>query len=213
MFNKRAHLHLPATSNCIDSGAEASSSAEPHEATDPGGGKPKFLRLFYAVMTTALAMYFALPVHAQQTPVQELMPWSTPASAALDGAMSHLPELESGPSQAATSDNARAEDRARRSQEARPGDRKAKKSRRLSKVLEGSLNIHRAKLKDWMLLPGIGEKKAQRIVDSRKDAPFSGIEDLKRVKGIGKKWLEANRKYLRNDGATNLRFQGTKGPK
>ncbi len=51
---------------------------------------------------------------------------------------------------------------------------------------------------DLALLPGIGETKARRIVESReKDGPFSDIDDLTRVHGIGPKtaarlqnWLE-----------------------
>jgi competence protein ComEA len=53
---------------------------------------------------------------------------------------------------------------------------------------------------DWpelMLLPGIGETLAQRIVEARQNEPFREHEDLLRVKGIGPKTLERIRPYLR----------------
>jgi competence protein ComEA len=39
-------------------------------------------------------------------------------------------------------------------------------------------------------LPGIGAKMAQRIIDERAKRPFTTVEDLRRVSGIGPKTLE-----------------------
>ena len=46
-------------------------------------------------------------------------------------------------------------------------------------------------------LNGIGEKKAQAIVEHReKNGPFKTIDDLKNVSGIGEATLEKNRELL-----------------
>jgi competence ComEA-like helix-hairpin-helix protein len=39
-------------------------------------------------------------------------------------------------------------------------------------------------------LPGIGEKRARQIVELRKKKPFTRIEELRKVKGVGRKTLE-----------------------
>ena len=54
------------------------------------------------------------------------------------------------------------------------------------KKLTGPLNINRATLAQFDLLPGIGPVIAARIVTYRKvNGPFSVIEDLQKVSGIG----------------------------
>ena len=51
---------------------------------------------------------------------------------------------------------------------------------------EGLLNINTATAAELDALPGIGEKKAQAIVDYRaENGPFGSIDDIKEVKGIG----------------------------
>ncbi len=46
-------------------------------------------------------------------------------------------------------------------------------------------------------LDGIGESKAQAIVDYRKKhGPFDSLQDLAAVKGVGEKTLEKNAKYI-----------------
>lgn len=50
----------------------------------------------------------------------------------------------------------------------------------------GLININSAPIDKLMTLPGIGEKKAQAIIDYRENiAPFGTIEDIKEVSGIG----------------------------
>jgi competence protein ComEA len=53
-------------------------------------------------------------------------------------------------------------------------------------------------------LRGIGEAFAQRIVNDREEhGPFSSIDDLQRVHGIGPKTVEKNRRWLRVDGVVH----------
>ena len=52
--------------------------------------------------------------------------------------------------------------------------------------MTGKININTAGLEELQTLPGIGEKRAQAIVDDREaNGPFRIPEDLTRVSGIG----------------------------
>ncbi|GEB71686.1 MULTISPECIES: ComEA family DNA-binding protein [Pseudoalteromonas] len=54
-----------------------------------------------------------------------------------------------------------------------------------------TVSINNADTKVLAQLPGIGEKKAQAIVDYRQEnGDFENLSDLSNVKGIGKKLLE-----------------------
>ena len=54
-------------------------------------------------------------------------------------------------------------------------------------LLEGEvIDINSAPVEDLQRLPGIGEKRAQAIVDYRESSgPFQSVEELTEVKGIG----------------------------
>lgn len=59
------------------------------------------------------------------------------------------------------------------------------------------LDINKATLDDLMLLPGIGEKTAQRIVEKRAELKgFRTVDDLTAVKWVGKVKLEKLRAYV-----------------
>ena len=52
---------------------------------------------------------------------------------------------------------------------------------------EGRINVNTATEEELESLPGIGPTIARRIFEGR---PYGSVDDLRRVKGIGKKRLE-----------------------
>lgn len=59
------------------------------------------------------------------------------------------------------------------------------------------IEINRATWVEWAQLDGIGETLARRIVADREQrGPFTGVNDLLRVRGIGRVKLEAMRAHL-----------------
>ncbi|MDP5253829.1 ComEA family DNA-binding protein [Vibrio sp. HB161653] len=71
----------------------------------------------------------------------------------------------------------------------------------VDKTLQGievTVNINQASTHELAtLLTGVGEKKAQRIVDYRElNGPFTSVDSLTQVKGIGPALLAKNRQRI-----------------
>ena len=58
----------------------------------------------------------------------------------------------------------------------------------------GKINLNKATVEELSQLKGIGMKYAEKIVQYRdKNGPFTNVEDLLNVQGIGPKTLEKNK--------------------
>ena len=74
-----------------------------------------------------------------------------------------------------------------------------------SEQAAGVVNINTATAEELDRLPGVGPSRAQAILELRgKVKRFSTIDDLMRVKGIGRTSLRKLRPMLALDGATTL---------
>jgi len=59
------------------------------------------------------------------------------------------------------------------------------------------IDINRSSMQDLVLVPGIGEKTAEKILDQRNmNGKFSKLDELMQVKGIKEKRVEKLRRYL-----------------
>jgi competence ComEA-like helix-hairpin-helix protein len=59
------------------------------------------------------------------------------------------------------------------------------------------VDINKADWPELATLPGVGRKMAERIVQSREESgPYSDLDDLRRVRGIGARTMETLRPYL-----------------
>jgi competence protein ComEA len=69
----------------------------------------------------------------------------------------------------------------------------------------GVININTATVSELSYLPGIGTSKAEAIVKYREKKEFKKVEDLMRVKGIGRNTLKKLRSYLTVNGPTTVK--------
>ena len=64
-------------------------------------------------------------------------------------------------------------------------------------VIQEKININEASKEVLMTIPGIGESKANSIIDYRNNnGNFNTIEDIKNVSGIGDKFFEQIKEYI-----------------
>ncbi len=69
----------------------------------------------------------------------------------------------------------------------------------------GVVNINTADASQLSLLPRIGEKAAQRIIEYRTEhGPFKKSSDLMQVKGVGAKTFDGPSAYVAVEGKTTL---------
>jgi comEA protein len=67
----------------------------------------------------------------------------------------------------------------------------------ISTLQEKSININTANLEEFVKLPGIGEKTAEKIIELRKErGKFDKLEEIMDVKGIGEVKFNKIKKFL-----------------
>ena len=69
---------------------------------------------------------------------------------------------------------------------------------------EGVINIQTASAEELQRLPGIGPSKAEAIIAQRTRTPFRRVEDILRVRGIGRATFRRLRPYLSVAGPSTL---------
>ena len=69
---------------------------------------------------------------------------------------------------------------------------------------EGVVNLNSATEDELGFLPGVGPSKAKAIIEHRRTHPFHRVDELTKVKGIGKKTFGRLRPYLTLAGPTTL---------
>ncbi len=69
---------------------------------------------------------------------------------------------------------------------------------------EGVVNIQTATAEELQRLPGVGPSKAAAIIAFRERTAFRRVEDILRVRGIGRATFRRLRPYLSVSGATTL---------
>ena len=72
------------------------------------------------------------------------------------------------------------------------------------KSSDGVVNLNDASEEQLALLPGIGPGKAKAISEHRHAHPFRRIDELTKVKGIGRKTFGRLRPYITTVGPTTL---------
>jgi len=71
-------------------------------------------------------------------------------------------------------------------------------NKQVQAILAEKIDINSADVETLALVKGIGEKKAQSIIEYRKaHGSFKNVDELINIKGIGEKTLKKFKKYLK----------------
>jgi competence protein ComEA len=73
------------------------------------------------------------------------------------------------------------------------------------KVAAGVVNLNDASPDELERLPGIGPTRARAIVEHRRAHPFHKVDEITKVKGIGRKTFAKLRPFITVVGPTTLR--------
>jgi competence protein ComEA len=76
----------------------------------------------------------------------------------------------------------------------------------------GVVNLNEATLAELDLLPGVGAKAAQRVLEQRQKRRFQRVEELVRVKGFGRKKFLKLKPHLAVAGPTTLKVEQVTTP-
>jgi competence protein ComEA len=71
----------------------------------------------------------------------------------------------------------------------------------------GVVNLNDATSEEIERLPGVGPSKAKAIIEHRHSHPFKKVEEITKVKGIGRKTFVKLRPYLTLAGPTTLKTE------
>ena len=71
-------------------------------------------------------------------------------------------------------------------------------------AVSGSCNLNTADLAQLSLLPGIGPVRARAIIERRQKQPFRTVEEIVKIKGIGRKTFAKLRPYLSVSGPSSI---------
>jgi len=77
-----------------------------------------------------------------------------------------------------------------------------------AKAIDGVVNLNTAPPEVLGLLPGVGPAKATEIVRYRTKRPFKTVDELVRIKGIGRKMVRRFRGHLAVAGPTTAAVAG-----
>ncbi|MFH1727893.1 MAG: ComEA family DNA-binding protein [Pseudomonadota bacterium] len=70
--------------------------------------------------------------------------------------------------------------------------------------ITGQVNLNTASLTELQLVPYLGAKKAQAIIEYRTNNKFNSVSDIQKVKGISKKVFDKVKDYLKVVGSSDI---------